>query len=83
MTAEAKEYMDYLINNRIQLTNQIIKHHGTIILLQKKLDVATNALEHMAKFPAYYGDYTGPAAQKALKEIGLIRTSKSRAKEEG
>lgn len=44
-----------------------------IELLQKKLDIAVKALKHMAKFPAYYHDYTGPAAQKALKEIEEVK----------
>ena len=52
------------------------------IELEKKLDIAVKALKHMAKFPAYYSDYTGPAAQKALKEIDLVGTSVSLAKEE-
>lgn len=38
---ELKEYMDYLIHNRTQLTNQITKHLDRIDLLEKKLEIAT------------------------------------------
>ncbi len=79
---DEKEYMDYLIHNRTELTKQIKRHLDELLLLQKKLDIAVKALKHMAKFPAYYHDYTGPAAQKALKEIDLVGTSMSLAKEE-
>ena len=41
--------------------------------LEKKLEIAKNALEHMAKFPTYYHDYTGDAAKKALKEMEDIK----------
>ena len=76
---DEKEYIDYLIHNRTQLTNQITRH---LEKLQKKLDIAVKALKHMEKFPAYYHDYTGPAARQALKEIDLVGTSVSLAKEE-
>lgn len=49
MNAEEKEYMDYLIHNRTELTIQIIRHLDEIELLQKKLDIATKALDFYKK----------------------------------
>lgn len=48
MNAEEQEYMDYLIHNRTQLTNQITRHLDELLLLQKKLDIATKALKKYA-----------------------------------
>lgn len=45
MNTEEKEYMDYLIHNRNELTNQITQHLDRIELLQKKLNIATKALK--------------------------------------
>lgn len=41
--------------------------------VEKQLEIATKTLEHMAKFPTYYHDYTGDAAKKALKEIEGVK----------
>lgn len=40
MNAEEQEYMDYLIHNRMQLTNQITKHLDELLLLQNRLEVS-------------------------------------------
>lgn len=89
MNAKEKEYMDYLIHNRTELTNQITRHLDEIVLLQKKLDIATKALEEYTTNESYklcivYCHYGKPVhasdvAIKALKEIDLVGTS---AKEE-
>ena len=50
MNAKEKEYMDYLIHNRTELTKQISQHLDTIILLQKKLEIALDTLGQIAKF---------------------------------
>ena len=39
------EEQDYLIHNRTVLTNQITRHLDEIDVLQKKLEIATKALE--------------------------------------
>lgn len=49
MNAVEKEYMDYLIHNRTELTNQIARQLDTIRLLQKKLEIATKALDFYKK----------------------------------
>lgn len=49
MNEEEKEYMDYLIHNRMQLTNQITKHLDNIEQLEKKLEIATKALKKHQK----------------------------------
>ena len=50
MNAEEQEYMDYLIHNRMELTNQITRHLDSIDLLEKKLDLALDTLGQIAKF---------------------------------
>ena len=45
MNAEEREYMDYLIHNRTQMTIEIGRHLDEILLLQKKLDIAVKALK--------------------------------------
>lgn len=47
MNAEEKEYMEYLIHNRTQLTNQITRHLDELLLLQKKLDITVKALKRV------------------------------------
>lgn len=49
MNAEEQEYMDYLIHNRTQLTNEITRHLDEIDVLQKKLDIAVKALEEIER----------------------------------
>ncbi|MBO5956727.1 MAG: hypothetical protein J6Q39_04155 [Bacteroidales bacterium] len=77
--------MDYLIHNRTELTNQTIQHLDKIKRLQKKLEIATKALNRMiGNPPTNFPDcetYMWEALQ-ALKEIDLIGTSMSQAKEE-
>lgn len=82
MNEEEKEYMDYLIHNRMQLTNQITKHLDNIILLQKKLDIAVKALNRIREVSAYnpgqlsyVGQFATRKVKTALKEIDLIGTS--------
>ena len=77
MNAQEQEYMDYLIHNRTQLTNQITRHLDRIDLLEKKLDIATKALQLYSE-----GTLGSSVVQKALKEIDLVGTSVSLAKEE-
>lgn len=48
MNAKEKEYMDYLIHNRNQLTEQISRHLNDLLLLQNKLDIAVKALKEYA-----------------------------------
>ena len=74
MNAEEQEYMDYLIHNRTQLTNQITRHLDEIELLQKKLDVAVKALDFYKKDVCGEPHISG-IAKKALKEIDLVGTS--------
>ena len=50
MNSEEQEYMDYLIHNRMELTNQITRHLDRIDLLEKKLDLALDTLGQIAKF---------------------------------
>lgn len=75
MNAEEQEYMDYLIHNRTQLTNQITRHLDELLLLQEKLDIAVKALKEYAKddfLTAGGGRYVNPnpfLARKALKEM--------------
>ena len=45
MTEQREDYMDYLIHNRMELTNQITRCLDEILLLQKKLDIAIRALK--------------------------------------
>ena len=68
MNAEEKEYMDYLIHNRMQLTNQITSHLETLILLQKKLEMATKALNDISVSLCDEMECRG-CAKKALKEM--------------
>ena len=70
MNAEEQEYMDYLIHNRTQLTNQITRHLDRIDLLEKKLDIAVSALQYYAE-----GTLGSSVAEQALKEIDLLGTS--------
>lgn len=62
MNAEEQEYMDYLIHNRKQLTNQITRHLDRIDQLEKQLNIATKALQ-------YYGILGSSVAQQVLKEM--------------
>lgn len=82
MNAEEQEYMDYLIHNRTQLTNQITRHLDEIELLQKKLDVAIKALEGIRNvwennlnIFSYIARVANRKAKHALKEIALLGTS--------
>ena len=84
MNAEEKEYMEYLIHNRTQLTNQITRHLDDLLLLQKKLDIAVKALKEYTidkwQFEDEYYNYpfdTGGwcHAEEALREIDLVGTS--------
>lgn len=56
MNVEEKEYMDYLIHNRTELTIQIAQHLDRIGLLQKKLEIATKALKEYAEDGWYTAD---------------------------
>lgn len=90
MNAQEQEYMDYLIHNRTQLTIEIGRHLDELLLLQKKLDIATKALKEILKDYEINGPceedcvgyYMRGIAAKALKEIDLIGTSVSSTKEE-
>lgn len=83
MTEEEQEYMDYLIHNRKQLTNQITQHLSNIIVLQKQLDIATKALRKINNptFGDIYNELTDEInynllmdiAQQALKEIDEVK----------
>lgn len=83
MNAKEKEYMDYLIHNRTELTNQNTRLLDEIELLQKKLDIAVKALEEIEKNATRKDIQTITAlclnnwlwAHKALKEIDLVGTS--------
>lgn len=77
-TEDEKEYMDYLIHNRTQLTNQITRHLERIEHLEKKLEIATKALKQYTEKYWIGGDlyYHYPwnegawyHAQQALKEM--------------
>lgn len=71
MNTNEQEYMDYLIHNRAELTKQITKHLDTIILLQKKLDIATKALKKIS-VSLWDEMECRDCAQKALKEIDEV-----------
>lgn len=75
MNSEEKEYMDYLIHNRTQLTNQITQHLDRIELLQKQLSIAAKALkdikEHTKELPL--PSYTGMLCDKALEEMEGVK----------
>lgn len=71
MNAEEQEYMDYLIHNRTQLTNQITRHLDEIDLLEKKLNIATSALEYYAE-----GTLGSSVAEQALKDIDILADNK-------
>lgn len=81
MDAEEIEYMNYLIHNRNELTDQIAKHLDEIELLQKKLDIAINGLTRVVQkvIPlndfGFRGSILRHLAQEALKEIDLVGTS--------
>lgn len=75
MNAKEQEYMDYLIHNRTQLTNQITRHLDRIDLLEKKLDIAVKAFKDITlatNMPSRV--YMFSRSQQALKEIDLIGT---------
>ena len=52
MNAKEKEYMDYLIHNRTQLTEQNTCILEEVLRLQKKLDIAVMALKEAHTFPS-------------------------------
>lgn len=68
MNAKEKEYMDYLIHNRNQLTEQISRRLDNIGLLQKKLDIAVKALDFYKK-DVCGEPYISKIATEALREI--------------
>lgn len=91
MNAE-EEYMDYLIHNRSQLTNQNTKLLDEIEMLQNRLEVAEKehykTLQQLAIARKALREYanckstewmTCVIADKALKEIDLVGTSVSLA----
>jgi cell division septum initiation protein DivIVA len=100
MNAEEQEYMDYLIHNRRQLTNQNTKLLDEIEVLQNRLEVSEKehykTLQQLAIATKALIEYAGPQiwgmdgfcykdgsiAEQALKEIDLVGTSVSLAKEE-
>ena len=73
MNAEEQEYMDYLIHNRTQLTNQITRHLDELLLLQNKLDIAVKALEELK--PRLESEDDWLIVARALREIDLVGTS--------
>lgn len=75
MNAEEKEYMDYLIHNRTELTIQIIRHLDEIELLQKKLDIATKALDFYKK------DVCGEPYVSRVAANTLIRNGRCKMKQ--
>ena len=73
MNAKEKEYMDYLIHNRTQLTIEISRHLDELLLLQKKLDIAVKALEEIKS--RLEGEDDWLIVAKALREIDSVGTS--------
>lgn len=79
MNAEEQEYMDYLIHNRTQLTNQITRHLDEIDVLQKKLAIATKALKKIDPEIVPFKDFNHRGAilysiaRQALKEIEEVK----------
>lgn len=90
MNAKEKEYMDYLIHNRTELTNQITRHLDTLILLEKKLEIAVKALKRVIELKQDFDDDPmnkihflaygrlhdiEKLTKQSLKEIDLVGTS--------
>ena len=67
MNAKEQEYMDYLIHNRNQLTEQISRHLDDLLLLQNKLDIAVKSLKKINRNYRY--EHSNDIAWKALKEL--------------
>lgn len=67
MNAKEKEYMDYLIHNRNQLTEQNTRILEEALRLQKKLDIAIEALEELK--PQLESEDDWLIVAKALREI--------------
>lgn len=70
MNAKEKEYMDYLIHNRNQLTEQNTRILEEVLLLQKKLDIAVKSLEELK--PRLESEDDWLIVARALKEIDLV-----------
>jgi hypothetical protein len=70
MNAKEKEYMDYLIHNRNQLTEQNTRILEEVLRLQKKLDIAVKALEELK--PRLESEDDWLIAARALREIDLV-----------
>lgn len=71
MNAKEKEYMDYLIHNRNQLTEQNTRILEEALRLQKKLDIAVKALNFYKK-DVCGEPYISKIATEALKEMDLV-----------
>lgn len=67
MNAKEKEYMDYLIHNRNQLTEQNTRILEEVLRLQKKLDIAVKALEELK--PRLESEDDWLIVARALREI--------------
>lgn len=68
--SDAKEYCDYSITNRKQLTKQINHWMDKYDQLEKKLEIATKALKDISSWDEY--DCMG-LAKKALKEMEGVK----------
>lgn len=86
MNEKEKEYMDYLIHNRNQLTEQNTRILEEVLRLQKKLDIAVKALEGIRdvlennpNMLSYIARVANRKVKQALREIDSVGTS---AKEE-
>lgn len=83
MNTNEQEYMDYLIHNRTELTNQNTKLLNKLDVLQKKVDIAVKVLKRISN-PAVGDIYNELSdefdyslitdiASKALKEIDEVK----------
>ena len=67
MNAKEKEYVDYLIHNRNQLTEQNTRILEEVLRLQKKLDIAVKALKELK--PRLESEDDWLIVARALREI--------------